>query len=90
MTQVEIGGRFIRSGFWMLLLGMVMSFGMVLHYVANISPPSVRILETILLWYACPWTLSMAVVLGGALGMIAIGAVYASWAGWIGRSRRGT
>ena len=39
MTQLEIGGRFIRSGFWMLLLGMVMSFGMVLHYVANISPP---------------------------------------------------
>ena len=78
MTQLEIGGRFIRSGFWMLFLGMVMSFGMVLHYVANISPPiGPEFLKTILLWYACPWTLSTAVVLGGALGMIAIGAVYA-------------
>ena len=78
MTQVEVGGRFIRSGFSMLLLGMVMSFGMVLHYVANISPPiGPEFLKTILLWYACPWTLSTAVVLGGALGMIAIGAVYA-------------
>lgn len=78
MTQLEIGGRFIRSGFWMLLFGMVMSFGMVLHYVANISPPfGPEFLKTILLWYACPWTLSTAVVLGGALGMIAIGAVYA-------------
>ena len=78
MTQLETGGRFIRSGFSMLLLGMVMSFGMVLHYVANISPPiGPEFLKTILLWYACPWTLSTAVVLGGALGMIAIGAVYA-------------
>jgi drug/metabolite transporter (DMT)-like permease len=34
-------------------------------------------LKNIKLWYACPWTLSTAVVLGGALGMIAIGAVYA-------------
>ena len=78
MTQLETGGRFIRSGFSMLLFGMVMSFGMVLHYVANISPPiGPEFLKTILLWYACPWTLSTAVVLGGALGMIAIGAVYA-------------
>jgi hypothetical protein len=78
MTQLEIGGRFIRSGFWMLLWGMVMSFGMVLHYVANISPPlGPEFMKTIYLWYACPWTLSTAVVLGGALGMIAIGAVYA-------------
>ena len=51
---------------------------MVLHYVANISPPiGPEFLKTILLWYACPWTLSTAVVLGGALGMIAIGTVYA-------------
>jgi hypothetical protein len=78
MTQLEIGGRFIRSGFSMVLLGMVMSFGMVLHYVANISPPlGPEFFKTILLWYACPWTLSTAVVLGGGLGMIAIGAVYA-------------
>ncbi|MDX0190418.1 hypothetical protein GOC18_24570 [Sinorhizobium meliloti] len=79
MTQLEIGGRFIRSGFWMLLFGMVMSFGMVLHYVANISPPlGPEFMRTIYLWYACPWTLSTAVVLGGALGMIVIGAVYAT------------
>ena len=51
---------------------------MVLHYVANISPPSgPEFLKTILLWYACPWTLSTAVVLGGALGMVAIGVAYA-------------
>jgi hypothetical protein len=78
MTQLEIGGRFIRSGFWMLLWGMVMSFGMVLHYVVNISPLfGPEFLKTVYLWYACPWTLATSVVLGGALSMIAIGAVYA-------------
>ena len=78
MTQLEIGGRFIRSGFWMLLFGMVMSFGMVGHYIVGArSAHRQSILENITLWYACPWTLSTAVVLGGALGMIAVGAVYA-------------
>ena len=70
----------IRSGFSLLLLGLAMSFGMVLHYVANISPPlGPKFFKTILLWYACPWTLSTAVVLGGALGMIVIGAVYVTY-----------
>ena len=65
MTQIEVGGEFIRRGFWLLLLGFLMSFGMVLHYIANISPPiAPEFLKTILLWYACPWTLSTAVVLG--------------------------
>ena len=78
MTLLEIGNRFIHRGFWLLLFGFLMSFGMVLHYVANISPPiGGDFMRTILLWYACPWTLSTAVVLGGALGMIAIGTVYA-------------
>src|SRR6187200_142866 len=78
MTQLEIGGRFIRSGFWLLFLGFVMSFGMVLHYVVGARYPTGKVfLENVTLWYACPWTLSTAVVLGGALGMIAVGAVYA-------------
>jgi hypothetical protein len=78
MTQGETGGRFIRSGFWLLLLGLLMSFGMVLHYVVGAQYPTGEVfLQNVTLWYACPWTLSTAVVLGGALGMIAIGAIYA-------------
>jgi hypothetical protein len=33
MTQVETGSRFMRAGFWLLQLGFLMSYGMVLHYV---------------------------------------------------------
>jgi hypothetical protein len=81
MTQGETGGRFIRSGFWLLLLGLLMSFGMVLHYVVGAQyPTGEAFLQNVTLWYACPWTLSTAVVLGGALGMIAIGAIYATLA----------
>jgi hypothetical protein len=76
MTQVKAGGRFITSGFWLLLLGFIMSFGMVMHYVVGAQyDTGALFLKNVTLWYACPWTLSTAVVLGGALGMIIIGAV---------------
>jgi hypothetical protein len=78
MTQVKNGGRFMRAGFWLLQLGFLMSFGMVLHYVVGAQYPNgEQFLKNVTLWYACPWTLSTAVVLGGALGMMAVGALYA-------------
>jgi hypothetical protein len=78
MTQVDIGGRFIRAGFWLLIFGLVMSFGMIMHYVVGAQyPTGEEFLKNVTLWYACPWTLSTAVVLGGSLGMITIGAIYA-------------
>jgi hypothetical protein len=76
MKRIEAGVRFIRSGFWLLLLGFVMSFGMVLHYVAGAQyPTGHEFMQNVTLWWACPWTLSTTVVLGGALCMILIGAV---------------
>jgi hypothetical protein len=61
-----------------LQLGFLMSFGMVLHYVVGAQYPNgEQFLKNVTLWYACPWTLSTAVVLGGALGMLAVGALYA-------------
>src|SRR5262245_10154955 len=78
MTHVATGGRFMRTGFWVLQLGFLMSFGMVLHYVVGAQyPTGEQFLKNVTLWYACPWTLSTAVVLGGALGMMAVGAIYA-------------
>ena len=78
MTHVEAGGRFIRSGLWLFALGFVMSFGMVGHYIGRRAlghgqsvPREHHALVRL------PVDLSTAVVVGGALGMIAIGAVYA-------------
>jgi hypothetical protein len=55
---------------------MVMSFGMVLHYVVGAQyDTGEEFLKNVTLWYACPWTLSTAVVLLGSVGMLAIGAI---------------
>jgi hypothetical protein len=46
------------------------------HYVVGAQyDTGPEFLKNVTLWYACPWTLSTAVVLGGSLGMVAIGAV---------------
>src|SRR5262249_42165496 len=77
MTQNATRGRVLRAGVLFLQLGFLMSFGMVLHYVVGAQyPTGEQFLKNVTLWYACPWTLSTAVVLGGALGMMAIGAIY--------------
>ena len=77
MSRVEAGARFIHSGFWLLLLGLLMSVGMVLHYVVGAQYPTGHgFMTNITLWWACPWTLSTAVVLGGAVWMVVIGAVH--------------
>jgi hypothetical protein len=58
-----------------------MSVGMVLHYVVGAQyPTGHEFMTNVTLWWACPWTLSTAVVLGGALCMIAIGAVHTALA----------
>jgi hypothetical protein len=76
MSRIETGTRFIRSGSWLLLLGFLMSFGVVLHYVAGGATPGHEFMSSITLWWGCPWTLPTAVVLGGALCMIVIGTVH--------------
>jgi hypothetical protein len=79
MNRIEAGIRFIQSGFWLLLLGFLMSVGMVLHYVAQ-YPTGHDFMSNVTLCWACPWTLSTAVVFGGALWMLAVGAVHTALA----------
>lgn len=79
MSRAQAGGHFIRSGFSALFLGFVMSVGMVMHYVVGSRWDNGHVfMQNITLWWACPWTLSTAVVLGGALCMIVIGTVHTS------------
>lgn len=85
-TPVHLGAKFIRSGFGLFIFGLVMSFGVVGHYmVGSRWDTGTEFLKNITLWYACPWPLSTAVVLIGAVGMIAIGAAYAT----LGRASQG-
>lgn len=85
-TPVQLDAKFIRSGFGLFIFGLVMSFGVVGHYmVGSRWDTGTEFLKNITLWYACPWTLSTAVVLIGAVGMIAIGVAYAT----LGRASQG-
>jgi len=78
-SPVQLGTKFIRSGFGLFIFGLVMSFGIVGHYIVGARwPTGDEFLKNITLWFACPWTLSTAVVLIGAVGMIAIGGAYAT------------
>jgi hypothetical protein len=49
-------------------------FGIIGHYCGGARwPTGEQFLKNITLWYACPWTLSVASVQAGGLGMVALG-----------------
>lgn len=75
------GVGFVRSGFAMLILGMVMGLGVVGHYMVGARwDTGAEFLRNVGLWYGCPWTLSPSMVMVGAISMIAIGAAYTTLA----------
>lgn len=76
-----LGMRFIRSGFGMLIVGMVMGLGIVGHYMVGARfDNGAEFLRNVGLWFGCPWTLSTSMVMVGAIGMIAIGSAYSTLA----------
>jgi hypothetical protein len=51
-----------------------LTFGIIAHYCAGSRWPNGELfMQNITLWWACPWTLSVAAVQAGGLGMVAIG-----------------
>lgn len=80
-THEQLGIGFIRSGLGMLIVGMVMGLGVVGHYMVGARyDTGAEFLRNVGLWFGCPWTLSTSMVMVGAIGMIAIGAAYATLA----------
>ncbi|MGE8064417.1 hypothetical protein [Pseudomonas sp. NPDC089569] len=80
-THEVQGAGFVRSGFGMLILGMVMGLGVVGHYMVGARwDTGAEFLRNVGLWFGCPWTLSTSMVMVGAIGMIAMGSAYATLA----------
>jgi hypothetical protein len=66
---VGAGVRFAKWG-----LGFFASFGIIAHYCVGARWPTGQLfMQNISLWWACPWTLAVASVQIGGLGMLAIG-----------------
>lgn len=71
---MELGARFAKWGIGFFLFGVFLSFGIVAHYCVGARwPTGALFVQNVTLWWACPWTLSVAVVQAGGLGMVAIG-----------------
>ncbi|WP_104461516.1 hypothetical protein [Bradyrhizobium sp. AC87j1] len=68
------GSRFAKWGLGLFIFGVFLTFGIIGHYCAGARWPNGQLfMQNITLWWACPWTLSVAAVQAGALGMVALG-----------------
>ena len=71
---MTIGSRFAKWGLGLFVFGVFLTFGIIAHYCAGSRWPNGELfIQNITLWWACPWTLSVAAVQAGGLGMVALG-----------------
>ena len=71
---MAIGARFAKWGLGLFIFGVFLTFGIIAHYCAGSRwPNGALFMQNISLWWACPWTLSVAAVQAGGLGMVALG-----------------
>jgi hypothetical protein len=72
-----LGVRFIEWGLGLGIFGLLLSFGVIAHYLHGARHPTgEEFLKNIGLWFACPWTLSVYAIQVGSLGMVAFGGIY--------------
>jgi hypothetical protein len=71
---MTLGARFIKWGLGLFIFGLFLSFGPIGHYIVGANHPTGEaFLHNISLWFACPWTMAVAVIQLGGLGMVALG-----------------
>ncbi len=71
---MAMGARFAKWGLGLFIFGVFLTFGIIAHYCAGARWPTGQVfMQNITLWLACPWTLSVAAVQAGGLGMVAMG-----------------
>jgi hypothetical protein len=71
---MQIGARFAKWGLGLFIFGVFLTFGIVAHYCVGARWPTGELfMQNITLWWACPWTLSVAAVQAGGLGMVSLG-----------------
>jgi hypothetical protein len=71
---MPLGVRFTKWGLGLFIFGVFASFGIIAHYCVGARWPTGPVfLQNITLWYACPWTLSVASLQAGGPGMMAMG-----------------
>jgi hypothetical protein len=77
-AQAELGSKFIRWGLGQFLLGFVVGFVPIVHYIHGAVAGDVGpvFLKNMTLWWGCPAVLVEYVLKSGGLGMAAVGLCY--------------
>jgi hypothetical protein len=76
---MSTGAKFAKWGLSLFIFGVFLTFGIIAHYCVGARwPTGVLFMQNITLWWACPWTLSVAAVQAGGLGMVAVGLILMS------------
>lgn len=71
---MKTGAKFAKWGLGFFVFGLFLTFGIIGHYCVGASADAGELFKrNVTLWWACPRTLSVAVVQGGGLGMVAVG-----------------
>src|SRR3954451_22071087 len=71
---MQTGARFAKWGLGLFIFRLFLTFGVIGHYCVGASADAGELFKrNVTLWWACPWTLSVAIVQGGGLGMVALG-----------------
>jgi hypothetical protein len=71
---MKTGAQFTKWGLGLFIFGVFLIFGIIGHYCAGARwPTGDMFMHNITLWWACPWTLSVAAMQAGGLGMAALG-----------------
>ncbi len=67
-----LAAAFVRWGLGLFILGLIMGYPPLIHYLQGAAESPIGApLENLTLWLGCPYAVQI-----GALGMVAIGAVY--------------
>jgi hypothetical protein len=73
---IPVGARFANWGLGQFIFRVFLTFGIITHYCVGARWPTGQLfMQNISLWWACPWTFSVAAVQAGGLGMVATGLV---------------
>jgi len=75
MTPAQLGSKFARWGLALFLLGLIVGFIPILHYMLGAIAGDVgpAFLKNMTLWWGCPAVLMEYALKTGGLGMVAIG-----------------
>jgi len=78
VMPAELGSKFIRWGLGLFILGFIVGFIPILHYMHGAVAGDVgpAFLKNMTLWWGCPAVLMEYALKMGSLGMVAIGLCY--------------